>query len=226
MIFLKIINRAILPTSPLVLPIPMPQTCNPSRPSPPHRPRPRRATAERTLRILERLTAGASVAAVACAEGLTHRRVRQLVAAMLAERAVDPPRGFVPLQVGRLNDAMTVAHAKMMKGDLQALDRVVKIVGELDRYHGFGCAETAPSPAPLSATGAMGRRPLEHAEFGFTQGPVLRRSRVARAPDQPSPKPDGLSSSVTPGLDPGAQVEAVAVSPASPVPGCAAQGRA
>ena len=36
----------------------------------------------------------------------------------------------------------------MMTGDLQALDRVVKIVRELDRYHGFGSAVATPSPAP------------------------------------------------------------------------------
>jgi len=197
----------------------MPQPHTSSRLPPRRRTRPRRATAERRLRILERLTAGASVAAVACAEGLTARRVRQIIAEALASRDVDPPAGFIPLQIGRLNDAMTVAHAKMMEGDLQALDRVVTIVGELDRYHGFGQAETAAAPPP-----APNR--LEPAAFVFTPGLILRRSRVARAPEQPSPRPDGPSSSVTPGLDPGAQAEAVAVSPASPVPGCAAQGRA
>jgi hypothetical protein len=100
------------------------------------------------------LTAGVSVAEVACAEDLTPRRVRQLVAETLAERAVDTPVGFIPLQIGRLSDAMRVAHAKMMAGDLQALDRVVKIVGELDRYHGFGGAERAPSTAPRLASPA------------------------------------------------------------------------
>jgi len=59
---------------------------------------------------------------------------------------------------------MTVAHAKMMAGDLQALDRVVKIVGELDRYHGFGLAETAPAPVSPGAGGAPGRRPRQLAE--------------------------------------------------------------
>jgi hypothetical protein len=100
------------------------------------------------LRVLERLTAGASIAAVACGEGLTARRVRQIIAEALASREVDTPIGFIPLQIGRLSDAMRVAHAKMMAGDLQALDRVVTIVGELDRYHGFGQAETAAAPPP------------------------------------------------------------------------------
>ena len=34
----------------------------------------------------------------------------------------------------------------MMEGDLQALDRVLRIVGELDRYHGF-CGERAETAA-------------------------------------------------------------------------------
>lgn len=130
----------------------MPQPRSPSCPPPPRRTLSRRATAERKLRILERLTAGASVGAVACAEGLTPRRVRQIIAEALADREVDTLVGFIPLQIGRLSDAMGVAHAKMMAGDLQALDRVVTIVGELDRYHGFGQAGTAAaSPSARSA---------------------------------------------------------------------------
>ena len=154
-VFLKITNHAIL--LPSLLPLPtrrMPQPNASSRPPPRLRTRPRRATAERRLRILERLTAGVSVAAVACAEGLTARRVRQIIAEALASREVDTPVGFIPLQIGRLGDAMRAAHAKMMAGDLQALDRVVTIVGELDRYHGFGQAGTAVA-SPLARPAAQ-----------------------------------------------------------------------
>ena len=117
-------------------------------PPPPRRARVRRATAERQLRILERLTAGASVAQIALAEDVTARRVRQIIAEMLASRAVDPPDGFVPLQIARLGDAMRIAHAKMMEGDLQALDRLIRVVGELDRNHGFGDCRIAATRAP------------------------------------------------------------------------------
>ncbi len=34
----------------------------------------------------------------------------------------------------------------MLQGDLQALDRLIKLNGELDRYHGFGRAQL-PAPA-------------------------------------------------------------------------------
>ncbi len=65
---------------------------------------------------------------------------------MLASREVDPPAGFVQLQIARLGDAMVVAHTMMMEGDLQAMDRLIKLTGELDRYHGFGRAEIAAPP--------------------------------------------------------------------------------
>ena len=108
----------------------------------------RRATAERKLRILERLTAGVSVPHIARTEDLTIRRVRQIIAEMLAKREVDPPAGFVQLQIARLGDAMQVAHTLMMEGDLQAMDRVIRLAGELDRYHGYGRAEIAVALAP------------------------------------------------------------------------------
>jgi hypothetical protein len=43
---------------------------------------------------------------------------------------------------------MVVAHTMMMQGDLQAMDRLMKLNGELDRYHGFGRAQFA---APAEA---------------------------------------------------------------------------
>ena len=145
----------------------MPKPRQPSRPAEPAQPPPRRtamrrATAERKLRILERLTAGVSVAHIARTEDLTIRRVRQIIAEMLASREVDPPAGFVQLQIARLSDAMQVAHTMMMEGDLQAMDRVIKLAGELDRYHGYGQAAiaAAPPPAPPAQISAPTRELL------------------------------------------------------------------
>jgi hypothetical protein len=116
----------------------------------------RRATAERKLRILERLTAGAAVAEIAGAEGLTIRRVRQIIAKALASREVDAAAGFAQLQLARLGDATRIAYAQMINGDLQALDRFVGLVAELDRYHGFGGAEVV---APRARRGGETKRP-------------------------------------------------------------------
>ena len=102
---------------------------------------PRRKTAARRLRILERLTNGLSVAHIARAEPLTAPRVRQIIAEMLANREIDPPAGFVQFQIARLSEAMIVARAMMMEGNLQAMHRWIGVMGELDRYHGFAAAQ-------------------------------------------------------------------------------------
>jgi hypothetical protein len=131
----------------------------------------RRAKAERDLRIFNLLKAGVPVAQIALQEGLSPRRMRERIQAVLDRREVDPPAGFAQLQIGRLSDAMMVAHAAMMEGNLQALDRVVKIVGELDRYHGFSRAAARPATAALAAPAATLTlpAPAEAAENRFVK---------------------------------------------------------
>ena len=127
----------------------------------------RRAKAERRLRVFNLLKAGVPVAEIALQEGLSARRTREIVQEALDRREIDPPQGFVQLQIGRLGDALMVAHAAMMAGDLQALDRVVRIVGELDRYHGFPRASSqAPAalPPPSGAPALALPAPAEAAE--------------------------------------------------------------
>ena len=148
-------------------------------PQPARRSAPRRASAERRLRIVERLTTGLSVAHIARVEGLTVRRVQQIIAATLDSREVDPPADFVQLQVARLGAAMVVAHTMMMQGDLQAMDRMIKLTGELDRYHGFaGVRLLAPAgaapqrlapPPPRPALSANPEREATEAKFSLPQ---------------------------------------------------------
>ena len=124
---------------------------------PPAAPAMWRATAERKLRILERLTSGASIAHVAHAENLTTRRAPQFTAEILPTRDVDPPAGFVPLQIARLGAAMRIAHTKTREGDLQAKDRVVKLVGERDAITasaGLRLSRDARSPQQRNKTPA------------------------------------------------------------------------
>jgi len=149
---------------------------------------PRRKTADQRLRILERLTCGLSVAHIARVEKLTIRRVQQIIAAMLASREIDPPAGFVQLQVARLSEAMIVTHTMMMEGDLQAVDRMIRLTRELDRYHGFGQAHipAPPEPPPPRRLAAPERRPQltnstreeeEDAKFSASQSIEFARNR-------------------------------------------------
>jgi DNA-binding CsgD family transcriptional regulator len=139
-------------------------------PSPPRRDRSlagrRKARADkaaRERRIVNLLNAGVSVAEIAQSEGVTDRNMRVTVREILARRAPEPPAEFLAVQVSRLSEALLVSYSAMGGGNLEAVDRVVKIVRELDRYHGFAgishparteqgrLAASAPIPLALAA---------------------------------------------------------------------------
>ena len=152
---------------------------------------PRRRTADQRLRIQERLTMGLTVAHIARVEQLTVRRVRQIIAEMLASREIDPPAGFVQLQIARLSEAMIVARTMMMQGNLQAMDRLIKLTSELDRYHGFAPAQipwateaapprlAAPEPRAISPS-----RGVSLAGIAPREGLTAKRSRPEMAPQR------------------------------------------
>ena len=106
----------------------------------------RRKKAEREMRIVRLLDAGVSMSDLAEQEGLTQRRMRAVVQEILEKRVPPPPAEFLALQVGRLNEALNVSYGAMSGANLRAVDRVVRIVRELDRYHGFDPREPAGRP--------------------------------------------------------------------------------
>jgi hypothetical protein len=123
----------------------------------------RERRADREQHIVNLLNRGLSVAEIAPREGRSLSRMRALVRELLARRMPQPPAEFLALQVGRLNEALLVSYSDMhnnQKGaNLAAIDRVVKIVRELDRYHGFAAQERRsredprrlpPSASPLA----------------------------------------------------------------------------
>ena len=136
----------------------------------------RRRKAERERRVIGFLNRGVSIAELAAREGVTERGMRKSIRALLARRAPQPPAEFLALQVSRLNETLVVAYSAMSGANLHAVDRVVTIVRELDRYHGFAVAAEAvsprpprlapPSPAPsrarVAARGGGTRSPREH----------------------------------------------------------------
>jgi hypothetical protein len=129
----------------------------------------RREAAERERRIIAFLNCGVSVAEIATREGLTHRRMRAVVQEILTRRMPQPPAEFVAMQISRLSEALLVSYSAMSAQNLEAVDRVVKIVRELDRYHGFAAngpvaadpGRLAPPAAKLLALAAPKRELLD-----------------------------------------------------------------
>jgi hypothetical protein len=120
-------------------------------------PKRRRATkrqmAQRDLRLIEKLAAGVTIEEIAASEGISPQWARERKAAILAQRAIDPPYEFMQLQIRRLSEAMLVAYSAMSAGNLKAVDQVIKVARELDRYHGFGPypnAQRLAAPAPVA----------------------------------------------------------------------------
>ena len=147
----------------------------------------------RERRIIGMLNRGVSIAEIAARESVTLRRMQIVVRDILARRAPPAPSEYLALQVSRLNEAMMVAYGSMAGGNLTAVDRVVRLVKEMDRYHGFfpsGDASAAapdrlapPAPLALAAPTAMEMTPqmFEKARFGDGNGERPGRDHEAAA---------------------------------------------
>ena len=96
----------------------------------------------RPARAENRRRAGRRPSVEAIAEkrsGLTRKRVETMLRDELRRRWVAPAEDYARLQIARL-EAMAAKLAAIGReaGDLPAIDRVLKILDRLDRYHGFG----------------------------------------------------------------------------------------
>ncbi len=95
------------------------------------------ARARRGPKILVALVAGESIEAIAEKEGLSRRKVETMLRDELSRRWVAPAEEYARLQIVRLEAMSANLAAKAEKGDLPAIDRMLKILDRLDRYHGF-----------------------------------------------------------------------------------------
>jgi hypothetical protein len=151
----------------------------------------RRATklekAKREARIISLLNRGVSIPEIAAQQGLSLKRMHNLVREILAERMPQPPAEFLALQVSRLNEALLVSYSAMQTtaagANFEAVDRVVRIVRELDRYHGFAAVprpreelearRLPPADRPLALEGPsqsdslIAPQVIEKARFGL-----------------------------------------------------------
>ena len=109
--------------------------------------------------------------------------MRAVIREILARRMPHPPEEFVAIQVSRLNEALLVAFSAMAPTNLKAVDQVVKIVRELDRYGGAFAAEWArPEASPRTVIRGLDTPAEGAAAFGAAW--------VCRA-ESPSPRFSG-----------------------------------
>ena len=136
----------------------------------------REAGADRERQIISLLNRGVSVAEIASQSGVSIQHMRKLVREILAERAPQPPAEFLALQVSRLNEALvsySAMHNSATGTNFEAVDRVVRIVRELDRYHGFAAVprpreerEPLRLPPPAESPIAIGAPVPETIQIG------------------------------------------------------------
>jgi DNA-binding CsgD family transcriptional regulator len=91
---------------------------------------------ERERRVVEGLKGGVSMVEIARREGITQQGFRKYVLNLYANHAPEANREFIATQMIRLNAALNVSFGAKSAENLPAVDRVVKIVRELDRCHG------------------------------------------------------------------------------------------
>ena len=104
--------------------------------------------------------------------------VRREVDRVIAARRLDAPERYVHLQVARLNKALELVVSVVEADGIKAVDPLIKLVAQLDRYHGLaGPAPLAPParplhlpppPAPLALTHAAPALALEAESSEFS----------------------------------------------------------
>jgi len=147
----------------------------------------KREAAMRDLRFVEKLAAGVTIEEIAASEGISVKWARERKAAVLASRAIDPPHEFIQLQIRRLSEAMLVAYSAMSAGNVKAVDQVIKVARELDRYHGFG-AMSGPRSFALAepaASAPLALPPLALPEPPAALAPLKAESAADGAKTEP-----------------------------------------
>jgi hypothetical protein len=108
------------------------------------------------------LVSGYSVEQIASHTKTSPSAVRRAVGQALAKRQLDAPEDYARLQVARLTKALRCADVSLEEGDLKAIAPFVKVVRELNLYHGVNVGPTrtvraalpeiAPTSPPLALT--------------------------------------------------------------------------
>jgi DNA-binding CsgD family transcriptional regulator len=119
------------------------------------------------------LVSGYSIEQIASRLKKSPAAVRRAVGQALAKRRLDAPEDYARIQVARLTKALRCADVSLEVGDLKAIAPFVKVVRELNLYHGvtIGPARVTPATRPEIALAspplALTHSPGEPVEDAF-----------------------------------------------------------
>ena len=116
----------------------------------------RQARARERGDILDLVVSGYTYEAIAESLKLSVKSVRRATAKAIDKRRLDCGAHYVHLQVLRLTKAMRVVDLNLEEGDLKAVEPLLKVIAQLDRYHALAAPALASAPPPP----ALPRPPL------------------------------------------------------------------
>lgn len=98
----------------------------------------------RVRRMLAALIGGVNPGAIGAEENLPTETVERALSEELGRRWMAPAAEFAKIQIARLENFCLALMDRVDAGELAAIDRMLKILDRLDRYHGFHRANPAP----------------------------------------------------------------------------------
>src|SRR5271163_3257631 len=127
----------------------------------------REALIRRREAYFDLLVSGYSIQQIASHTKTSPSAVRRAVGQALAKRRLDAPEDYARLQVARLTKALRCADVSLEEADLKAIAPFLKVVRELNLYHGVNVGsarlaapaalpEIAPASPPLAITHSPG----------------------------------------------------------------------
>ena len=114
---------------------------------------------ERLEAYLDLLASGYSCEQIAQAMKVSVSSVRRAIDRALDSRPLMAPERYARVQVQRLTKALRAADYWLDQGELQAIAPMVKVVAELDRYHGLAARYRRIRPAAAPPALARDRPP-------------------------------------------------------------------
>ncbi len=100
--------------------------------------------------ILDLVVSGYAYETIADNLNLSVKTVRRATEKAVETRRLDCGAQFVHLQVMRLTKALRAVDLNLENGDLKAVEPLLKVIAQLDKYHGLTWAAPAP-PLALAA---------------------------------------------------------------------------